>query len=256
MFEQKAFAWVGLIFTLTAIGTLFLVNTISNSKRSKYEDYDYKNIELLGTETKASITYINIKYNVKYNRKSPVVFSYQYKSNGKPANDEFETIDWPKVSHLNVGDTISIKFYQNQSAMMGVEPFTFAMKWVFCIIPLVFAILGITFLSISIVPARKKYLLYKTGDVKEAEILGIDVGNAFVSQSGDKVYNSSTLQVNVTYCYYKRNGRKKTNEALTKDHSFLTDYKVGDKIKVMVSQNEISSCLIPEDYVSKHQLVV
>ena len=230
---------LGLIFPIVSIIVFIPLVIILSSTKEPYEKYDFSEIAKNGVQTKAKITFINPVYNITVNGEHPEIISYDYENNGQSISDKFETFDLEKTTNYKVGSDINVLFYQNQSMITGLKPYGFPV-FIFGLIPLVFLIIGVTFLLITVLPALKVFNLYKAGIVKEAHIISI------TSSSSLTLVRNMQQNFEVNYSYLNDYGNIIFGTSKTSDLLFLNDKKTGDPIKIFVSEvDENKSCLVP-----------
>ncbi|UPZ16826.1 hypothetical protein [Flavobacterium humidisoli] len=231
---------MGFIFTFSSLFILFpFVFFISELTLDPYQKYNLDEIKKYGLEQKARIINIKSIKNVSINGEHPLLFNYQYTTNGKIVSDKFQTMDFDKTQNIKIGDEIKIKMFENQSKISGLEPFTFPF-YIFYLLPFIFFIVGATFLLITLKPSLREYNLYKNGIVKDANIISI------ILNSGIPLFNIAQ-KVSINYYYIGSDGKKIFGKSNTSDYSIINEKKENDKIKIFVSEtNESNSCLIPK----------
>lgn len=221
---------LGAIFTLLSIVVIVPTFITLSSFIEPHQKYDYKLIYNKGTEKEAVIDKMTVETNVTVNNENPVLISYSYKDNGQVVHDKFETFDlngeYNTFSNdkIKIHDPITIKVYNGQSALVGLEPFVFPFKlfYIFFIFPLV----GIILLIIGMMPGLKIYRLYKNGKECEATIYDLaPITSGFFLLAKRKSA--------VNYHYLSKNGTKLTGEAVL-PVNFLANHVVGDTFTVYV----------------------
>lgn len=238
---QKALFYIRLGFYI-----FFRVSFIISLSLSGSDDgYDYDLILEKGTEMQAHITYVESINNIEVNGENPIRIIYTYNDNGKEVTDEFKTLDLYEADLMIESETAPVKVFNEQSAIVGLDPFNFP-YFIFLVFPILFFIGGITMLFIAAKPALNNYRLYKSGIVKEAQIYAI------MPVSGLPVTNIGR-KVSVDYTYTGKSGNKLYGNTISKDFTLLAKFKAGDIVKVFVSEtDETKSTLIPEDLARKN----
>ena len=237
-FSKSPFSRLGIVFTLLAVFVILpIMIVVTGSIQEPYQKYNFDAIKQHGTAVQALITDVDALTNVSINGENPRVISYSYTLNGSDKRDKFQTMEIDEASRLNVGDKITVKEYEGESAIQDMEPFSFPVA-LFFILPTIFFTIGAVFTMIGLIPALKDFNLYKNGIVKEATILSM-VPNPGMPVSG--VGKSIT----VYYDYIGRGGNKIFGESRVHDFSILSTHKTGGTIKIFASEDESRSCVIP-----------
>lgn len=230
---------LGIIFTALSIFICISLILIAPSIKKPYEKYNFSEIIKNGTQKTAKVTSIDPVYNVTVNGEHPEIISYDYENNGQSISDKFETFDLEKAADYKVGGEISVLAYQNQSMIKDLKPYGFPV-FIFYLIPLIFFTIGLIFLLITLPPALKIYNLYKTGFVKEAQIISITSGSSIspIMMAGQ------SFEVN--YSFLNEYGNIIFGASKTPDFLIVNEKKAGDPIKIFVSEmDENKSCLVP-----------
>ncbi len=230
----KPFFILGLTFSVLSVFILTpVLIAITIFTKSPYEKYDFKAIEKYGIEATATITGIDVLYNTTINGEHPRVISYLYYEDGQSYSDNFKTLMSNNSVQINLKDTIKIKVYNHQSIIENMKPFSFP-YYIFYILPLVFLMVGIPFLIAGLIPGLKKLRLYQYGDIKDAIIVALYPKLPYGK-------NNFRPYVLVEYYFINTMGQKIKGRSNSYD---INSLKVGDKIKVYVSENGNSeSCL-------------
>lgn len=238
--SRRPFSILGIVFLFSSLFIILpSILFMTKSFIEPFEKYDFEQIEQNGTEQIAKITDLRPVNNVTINGEHPLRISYEYIEKDVTKTDKFQTMDLDKTNEMKIGNKIKIKTFENQSKIQNLEPFTFPF-YVFYILPLIFFILGSIFSFIGLIPALRDYNLYKNGIIKEATLISM-VPNSGLPISG---IGQSIL---INYYYEGKNGQKIFGKSKTSDFSIMVEYKVEDKIKVFVSENdETKSCLVPK----------
>lgn len=241
MASKKPHFTMGIFFTIGGIISCIVALTVSTA----FKDKDYDAILQNGVESQAEIVNVKSQENVEIKGENPVVITYTYTDNGKLVTDGFKTLDLYKANGMVEKGTVNIKVYNGESAIIGLKPFEFPF-FIFMFAPAIFLIGGIIMLLVTLLPALKKYKLYKTGIVKGAEVYGImPVAGLPITNIGRKV--------SVDYTYTGRNGNEIYGNSVSDDFTLLARVKPGDAIKIFVSEtDEIISTLVPEDLARKN----
>lgn len=238
---HRPFGIIGLIFTCLSLFVLLpLILTITSTVSEPYQSYDTETIRNKGTQQEAVVTNVREIGNVSVNGSSPKELSYTYKTGGKTLNDKFQTLDLSLVDTIPVGSTVQIKTYNNESVILGLEPFIMPVQ-IFYGIPGIFLLVGSIFLLIGLLPALKNYKLYKYGVVKDAVIASM----------APYTYSMSTRHnikqgVKIDYYFTGRNGQKIFGKSVIDDYSVLHEKKSGDTIKIFTDpKDELKSTVVP-----------
>lgn len=138
---------------------------------------------------------------------------------------------------MKVGDTIQVKYLADSSIITGIKPFKFPLDTIlYALIP--FLIIGLILLTLLYLRVSGKIHLYKSGQVKDAEIISMTPKNG-------SPLSSIGQGVRVHYQYKTTRGESVLGESFTSDYSILNSKKQGDLIKIFVSvDNESKSTLI------------
>jgi len=237
--QKRTHFSVGLIFTLIpfAFGAiLLLVTTLIDSD---LPDLDYDNVDKNGKLTTATITDIETQSNITINNEHPSIISYKYNGDGKETENQYRTLDPDRVSRMNLGDTIQVKYLADSSVIVGLEPFEFPFDMFFKIL-IPFLIIGLVMLGLLYLRIRGEIDLYRSGEIKDAEIVSMTPKSGLsISRIGQGV--------TVNYQYKTTRGQSILGESFTSDYTILNSKKQGDLIKIFVSaDNESKSCLIPK----------
>ncbi|MDW3196875.1 MAG: hypothetical protein R8G66_31150 [Cytophagales bacterium] len=139
---------------------------------------------------------------------------------------------------MKIGDDIEIKYLNEHSMIVGLEPFEFPFEAQMMLMP--FLTLGLIMAILLYLRIRKTLSLYNYGVVKSAELIAMNVQRGLpitgIGQ-GAKVH----------YQYETTTGMKVLGKSFTNDHSLLNGMKQGDMINIFVSEiDESKSCLIPK----------
>ena len=223
---------LSLIFTLIPflVGSIFLfVFSILDTGVPKV---DYERISRDGTMGKAVITDIEVQQNVTINNQHPAVITYRYQRDEKEIESKYETLNEYKVSKMNIGDTIAIKYIGNDSIIAALEPVSFPFE-ILMTIAFIFLSAGLVFLTLLVSYVRRHVTLYRHGIVREAKIISI-------GSFGPRLRGG----INVHYQYKTSRGELIPGQSITNDLTVIGK-KEDDVIKIFVSSdNETNSCLI------------
>jgi hypothetical protein len=230
---------MGLIFTVLSIFVLLpIVIAISIILRNPYAKSDPDNIKLHGTEKDATITMIKIIANTTVNNAHPVIITYSYNEGIQAISDKFEAlVDYDKIENLKIGDKIGVIAYEGQSIIKDLEPYSFPVA-LFYILPGMFFIIGSILLLTALTPALRIYSLYKTGIIKDAQVVSMAIENSNLLMGGRQ-------NLMVDYFYNDAYGNQTIGEAKTDDILLLHEKKSGDTIKIFVSKDDQQSCIVP-----------
>lgn len=200
---------------------------------------DYDQIMEKGSATTGKVTHIQTLYNVTINGVHPSIISYKYSANGRDIDAEFYVLETTKVDNLSVGDSLEVKYLNDESALTSFDQYNGS--WVF-IFPLIFLLIGIIPISILWFIVSKTINLYKHGRVAVAEVLSMTRDQVTVRS----IFSKPKLTSVVHYQYKDVMGKMLLGEAKTIDQAMINSIKTGDTIKIFVSpDNESRSTLIP-----------
>jgi hypothetical protein len=235
--ERGPFGVLGLIFTLSSVLILMpMLLVIMATLRQPYERYDYAAIVRDGTAATARVTHVRRLTNVQVNGESPQLITYTYSTGVRTYTDQFETFD---ANNLAIGDAVDIRARDGESVIPTLKPFAFPFGWFF-ILPGIFLLLGAVFLLIGLLPALRKYRLYRYGLVLEANVQGIVSRPVRLSRSN--VMQSFV----VSYAYKGLQQAQLFGEDRTNDMLLVNEKKLGDKVQILVSAtDDTQSCLLP-----------
>lgn len=244
--EKKKFFRLGSVFTLASIfimlpGVLFLY---SNSFEP-YQKYDTEAILSEGTTGRATITNISAIKNITVNGEHPLEITYLYDNDGIELEDRFQTMDFKKTANLKGGSIVNVKFLGNESIITDLESYRYRFPFEFILIlPLIFLLVGIAFLIIALLPALKKYKLYR---------YGIPIDARFIRMT---MFSSSPFgndrMANVDY-YYAIRGKNYFGTCTTKEFLPLSLRTSDDVIKIFVNRDyEEITCYIPKSAIDRN----
>jgi len=234
----RPFGILGLVFTCLALFVLLPITiVISTSINEPYQNYNAEDIVKNGIEKQAVITDIKTISNVSVNNANPVELTYNYDLAGKNITDKFMTIDLDKVNRMNIGDTVPIKAYNNESVITILEPFSFPI-YLFLLLPGGFLLIGSIFLLIGLVPALKNFRLYKYGVLREATLVATSPYTYSMS------YRNVQQVIKLEYSFKGRNGETIYGNSITNDFLMFNEKKLGDTIKIFVDANDESKNVI------------
>lgn len=234
--SKKRIGFIGLIFSIMPIVVIVPMLITINASKEKFQTYNYKEISEKGVEQNAAITDVIVKHNVSINGVNPIVLAYEYKNANNTVDDKFETLEIEKADQLKAGDSITIKVYNAESAVAGLEPYSFPFEK-FLIMPFIFLFIGVPLLLTSLLPALRDFKLYKTGTIHEGQV-------EYMTQHDGLPITGIGQKTVVGYSYVSH-GTKVFGESSTTDSMVLYEKKRGDAIKIFVSEDGKRSCLIP-----------
>jgi hypothetical protein len=242
--ERGPVGVLGLVFTLSSVFLLLpMLLVMMATLRQPYERYDYAAIVREGTATTARVTDTRLLTNVQVNGESPRLITYTYNAGGQPRTDQFATFD---ATDLAAGSSVGIRARDGESVIPTLQPFAFPFGWFF-ILPGIFLLLGSIFLLIGLLPALRKYRLYRYGQVQEAIVQGIESRLVRMSRS------SATQGYAVSYTYPGLHQAQLFGEDRTNDVLLVNEKKLGDKLQILVSEtDETQSCLFPRSEALKN----
>jgi hypothetical protein len=238
--ERGKFTFMGLAFILGPILLLVPMLFLKSATQRPFENYDYEEIIRDGTPATARITDISLVTNVNVNGQSPRLITYQYTNEGQPRTDQFETFDTERVSALHPNDELSIRVLDGKSIIPSLKPFSFPFTALFLAIPGLFALIGLPFLLIGLLPTLKKYRLYRHGLVRTGTVQGITAQSRIASLA------SAVPNYVVSYQYAGLTQPQLFGESSTNDLLLVNGKKLGDTVQILISPtDEKSSCLLP-----------
>jgi len=240
VFKTKyPFSGIGLTFIILSLFVFIPLIVFFNSTRDAYEKYDYDKIVTQGKDLVAIVSSVQTQGNVTVNEVyHPQIIDYTYKDNGQTKNDKFKTLGNADKLIFKVGDTLDIKFYNGETVIKNIKPFSFPIHF-FYFMPIMFLLVGIPFFLIGLLPALKNYRLYKNGIRKEATIISLATTRILPVVS----MNQNVL---VNYFYIGQNGNKILDKSISPGLYLMTEKKAQDKIDIFVSsENENISCVVP-----------
>lgn len=225
-----------LIFPFLFMGVSYSLMNMHKDK--SIPDVDFEEVNQEGTLTTGTILNIESAKEL-INNEHPAVITYRYKDGSKDVESKFQTLSLDKVETMNVGDTIEIKYLDEESIPTGLESGTF--PWdIFFYAPLPVLFIGILLTIFLLNSIGKKIKLYKYGIVKEAELI------SFMPRPGFPITGIGS-GTRVQYQYKMNGGHKMVDETVTKDTSIMKEKKPGDTIKIFISpDDELNTCLIPQ----------
>jgi hypothetical protein len=107
-------------------------------------------------------------------------------------------------------------------------------------LPGIFGVIGVVLLFVGVFPALKKFNLYKTGIIKEANVVSISSNNAVATL---RTFQSKFL---VDYYFSDGLGNKIFGNSTTTDFLLVNDKKAGDTVKIFVDEgDQTKTCLVP-----------
>ncbi|MFN5171200.1 MAG: DUF3592 domain-containing protein [Cyclobacteriaceae bacterium] len=226
-----------IVFTLLFITVSFI---LTNSLKDKtVPDVDYDEVNKEGKPTSGIITNIDVKENITDNGEHPAIITYKYNADGQEIESRYQILAPDKVTQMEIGEEIEIKYLGEQSILAEFEPYSFPAE-LFALFPLPFLFIGLVLLIPSFTKFKKDLKLYQFGDVYDAELV------LMTPKSGFLPWNFAQ-RILVNYRYRTSTGQSILDESLTTDFSIINEKKQGDTIKVFVSrQDESKSTLAPK----------
>lgn len=226
---------LGIVFSLFGGFSVVMMTTIQFDDGVSSVDYSY--VKEHGRTAVGTITEIVKQDNVRINEQHPYVISYNYILNDTNWESKFKTLDYGKVSHMNVGDTIQVKHLEGESVIPSLEPCYFSLDW-FMFFPLGLALTGLTCLGLLVYFTRRQLYLYRFGIVLEAELVSM-------TYKLNKTI-SGTSTVEVYYRYQTGHGEPLLRSCRSRDVSLLNTLKQGDCVKIFVSpEDDSKSTMVP-----------
>ncbi len=236
--QKPGLLLAGSVLTGLPVFMIVLFTFVVSMMDADFKKVDHEKISQHGKIASAEITGIEEQTNVSVNNQHPIIIYYNYTVNDSTINATFRTLDSRKVSNLNTGEQIEIKYIGHDSIITGLKPFRFPLEIVFLII-VPFLLAGIIAWIIVFFNVQKALKLYKNGIVKEAELI------ALASKSGS-VFSGLAPSMILHYKYETSSGQKVFGKSTTNDYAIVNAVKPGDMVKIFVStENEKISCYIP-----------
>lgn len=237
--KRPILAQFGILFTVIPLIILLPMSFIFSSFSDETPNVDYESVFNNGSTATGVITNIETQYNISINEQHPSILSFTYLVDGIKKDSKISTLEPAKVSALQIGDSVQVKYFESESIIVGFKPYSFPSS-LFFLIPLPFLLIGFPFLFILLVQVSKELDLYKNGIIREAEII------AMTPNSGLPITNLGQ-SVTIHYQFNSSNGERIIEKSKTTDFSILSDKKKGEKVEILVSDNDESkSCLYPE----------
>jgi hypothetical protein len=221
---------------LTTLGLAFLIGFmfIIPSLEEGMPDANYDKVNANGITTQATITDIEVQGNVSVNNEHPSIITYSYTVGSETVEDRFRTLAPQKVSQLQIGDEIKIKYLNSESIIPTLDPFKFPF-WIFGLFSIPMLLVGITSLILLIIHTQKQLKLYQYGTIREATLISFTQPDF-----------SRTKHLHVHYQYTTSLGQTVMGKSRTNDYTLMSQSKYGDAIKIFVSpENEQHSCIVP-----------
>jgi hypothetical protein len=219
----------GIIFTLIPLLFGIILSFIFSSIDPQSPEIDFDLIDANGVTIQATVNNIEVQDNISINNEHPRLISYSYNNGDRLIDDKFRALDSVNVYKLSVGDTIQIKYFNEQTIIAGLKPYKFPTKEILLIM-ISFLVIGLTALGLLYWRVRRQLNLFKNGNVTNAEIISmVPTSGLPISGLGQKV--------TVHYQYQTIDGQKILGKSVTSDYTILTSKKQGDIIKIFVSPN-------------------
>lgn len=239
LIKEKPISLVGLLFVFGALFFMFpLLLVLMPQLKTDQDRYDYDAISQRGEIVTATVRDLQQLRNVTVNGQHPLRIGYDYPANGALKQDVFQTFDLDKARRLEVGDTVTVRSYQGQSAIVGLENFRFP-YFLFFLIPVVFVLIGTPFLFFGMLPVWKKFNLYRSGIPRKGTLVAM-------TPKTSRYARHANPHVSVDYYFTGTGGERVFGNASTADFSILNEKKSGDDLKLLVSEDEKNSCLVPQ----------
>jgi hypothetical protein len=198
---------------------------------------DYAEVREQGDTTAGVITKIVKQSNVKLNGKYPYIVSYRYSTNGGVSESKFKTLDAHKIDRMNVGDSVQIKYLNDQSIIASLKPADFSME-MFTFFPLIFAFVGLPCLVYLYYFTRSLLYLYKYGTIAKAQVISM------THKINPMIPRTSQLEVH--YQYKSDQDETLLGSTMSSDMTLLNTLKQGEIVKIFVSPYDSSkSTLVP-----------
>jgi len=230
------FAFQGIAFSLFLfIPLALMINSLNDS-------FPYviniEEIESIGIKENAVLTDIEPIENVTINGNNPTVLTYEFVLNGQKIHSKFSVFDPKKMENVKKGDVIPIKHLNGNSIVLGYEQYSFSMDFIYYIAG-AFLLIGLILCYLLYSLIKKEIELYKTGRIKEAKIISISHNKGFI-------FSKFGMSMDVHYEYENQNGKNKVDKSRTNNFALTNNKSIGDTVRILESQDVMSSCLYPE----------
>lgn len=237
--QRAPFSILGILFTIIGVGGLLPVYLLTSTITEDLPEVNYAEVMEFGVPTTGTIEDIEIKYNTQINGQHPANLSYSYDLGNGKVNSKVQVMAPHKVAILKIGDQVDLKVHNEQSIIIGYQPYQFP-AFIFLLIPGIFGIIGIVFLTIIWLGVSREVKLYQEGLVKEGIILAMVPVNGIGKSSND-------TRISVHYSYENSHGEKVVTHYNTRDFSIINDKRKGDPVKLLISPtNERRTCIYPD----------
>ncbi|MCX2576359.1 hypothetical protein [Pedobacter sandarakinus] len=149
--SNPTMAKLGLAFTLLPI--LILIPgliIISSINTEYYQKYDLDKIDKEGKLFAGKITEIQVDRMFTVNDEHPRIISYTFNIDNNKFDDKMKVLDPDVTFNMKVGDAVDVKSLGKESKLVNIKAFVFPFS-VFFILPLIFLILGMIFLTVLVI---------------------------------------------------------------------------------------------------------
>jgi hypothetical protein len=233
--QWRALLIIGVGFTLIPFFFAVILLSVNSLNDSGVPEVDYDQVSKNGKQVNARITGIETQSNITIDNEHPSIISYEYTGDNGSTTGIYRSLDPDKIDRMNIGDTINVKHLNGSSIILGLEPFALPFR-LFAAILIPFLCVGLIVLTILVVKMRGKISLYRSGDVRDAELVSMSTKNGRYGHAQGVIVN---------YQYKSARGQSMLGESYTSDLSILGTKRQGDLIKIFVSpEDESKSCLI------------
>lgn len=193
-----------------------------------------------GKEAIGVLTKIETKENVTINGNNPLILHYKYNQDGSEFSSKFSVFEPEKTANLKVGDSIEIKYMNNDSIIKGYEQYSFGSSFNFVYyVGAVFLFVGILFVILIYRVVRKEIDLYKSGKLAEGEVVSITSNRGYTFSKFGK-------SMTIHYEYDTTNGAKQMGKSRTNNFALTNNKSMGSSVRILVSKDGTESCLYPE----------
>lgn len=225
-----------LFIAFLLIPTLYIATTYMTMYRYMSTDVpsvDYNEVNQRGQLAKGTVKGIEFSKTPDQGDQ-PTVISYTYPTDDGTVSSKFQTL---KPGQIEVGNSIDVKYYDGESIILGLEPYSFPF-YIYFIPAVPFLNIGILFAIYFLFTIGRQVRLFRRAVVRDAELISFTPTPGFPFT----VYGQ---KVQVRYRYQISGNNKVEGESTTRDLSITKEKKPGDTIKIFVApDNEFVTCLI------------
>ena len=231
-FRNKPIAILAIVFTILPIMMVLIFQMTNGVDIPKV---DYEKVMEKGILTKGKITERTILTNQTINDVHPSIVTFEYLVGDKKKISRVKTLSVEKLKRLQNSISIDIKYLNDESVIVGLEPFEFP-----AFILLMFLPFGLLFFGYLVFKVMNELKLYRYGEIKTAKLVAMVADHGLpISGFGKKI--------KLDYQYKTDNGKVILGSSTTNDYSLLNKLKNDDDIEIFVLPNDqTKSCMIPK----------